>query len=47
MLSDRYHLHVLRTPREVRNALVYVLPNVRKHWRERYGLVDPAEVPGS
>jgi REP element-mobilizing transposase RayT len=31
VLSDRYHLHVLRTPREVRNALAYVLLNARKH----------------
>ncbi len=27
VLSDRYHVHVLRTPREVRNALAYVLLN--------------------
>jgi len=31
VLADRYHLHVLRTPREVRNALTYVLLNARKH----------------
>lgn len=31
MLADRYHLHVLRTPREVRNAIAYVLLNARKH----------------
>jgi hypothetical protein len=31
VLSDRYHLHVLRAPREVRNALAYVLLNARKH----------------
>jgi hypothetical protein len=31
VLADRYHLRVLRTPREVRNALAYVLLNVRKH----------------
>ncbi len=31
VLADRYHVHVLRTPREVRNALAYVLLNVRKH----------------
>ena len=37
VLADRYHLRVLRTPREVRNALAYVLLNVRKHWRERHG----------
>ena len=31
VLADRYHVHVLRTPREVRNALAYVLLNARKH----------------
>jgi REP element-mobilizing transposase RayT len=31
VLEDRYHLHVLRTPREVRNALAYVLLNARRH----------------
>jgi REP element-mobilizing transposase RayT len=29
--ADRYHAHVLRTPREVRNALAYVLLNHRSH----------------
>jgi hypothetical protein len=29
--ADRFHARLLRTPREVRNALVYVLNNVRKH----------------
>ena len=29
--ADRYQSRLLRTPREVRNALVYVLNNVRKH----------------
>jgi putative transposase len=34
VFSDRYHARALRTPREVRNALVYVLQNARKHgWR--------------
>ena len=37
VLAERYHAHVLRTPGEVRRALSYVLLNVRKHWRERYG----------
>ena len=32
---DRYHARVLRTPREVRNALVYVLNNRLKHLRQR------------
>jgi hypothetical protein len=38
--ADRFHSHVLRTPREVRNALVYVLNNFRKHFRRSTGL-DP------
>jgi len=29
--GDRYHVRALGTPREVRNALVYVLQNWRKH----------------
>jgi REP element-mobilizing transposase RayT len=29
--GDRYHTHALRSPREVRNGLVYVLMNFRKH----------------
>jgi putative transposase len=29
--GDRYHARLLRTPREVRNALVYVLNNFKKH----------------
>jgi len=31
VLADRYHLHSLKTPREVRNALRYVLLNARHH----------------
>jgi putative transposase len=29
--GDRYHVRALATPREVRNGLVYVLMNFRKH----------------
>ena len=36
----RYHAHALRTPREVRNALAYVLGNFRKHVPGASGL-DP------
>src|SRR4051812_39730186 len=32
--ADRYHCRELRTPREVRHALAYVLLNARKHGRE-------------
>jgi REP-associated tyrosine transposase len=38
--GDRYHARVLRTPREVRNAIVYVLQNWKKHLRAATGL-DP------
>jgi putative transposase len=31
--ADRYHRRDLATPREVRNAIVYVLMNFRKHHR--------------
>ena len=31
VVRERYHLRVLRTPREVRNALRYVLLNGRRH----------------
>ena len=44
VLADRYHRRVLRTPREVRNALAYVLLNVRKHWHERHACTPPARL---
>jgi hypothetical protein len=44
VLADRYHLRVLRTPREVRNALAYVLLNARKHWRERHRAPPPVRL---
>ncbi len=44
VLADRYHLRVLRTPREVRRALAYVLLNARRHARKAPGELrcDPA-----
>jgi REP element-mobilizing transposase RayT len=36
VFADRYHARELRTPREVRHALLYVLNNARKHMAE-YG----------
>lgn len=48
VLADRFHLHVLRTPREVRNAIAYVLCNARRHLAKlgrkpaTVGEVDPA-----
>jgi REP element-mobilizing transposase RayT len=40
-LDGRYHHRVLVTPREVRNALAYVLLNARHHYHERHGLPPP------
>ena len=42
VLADRYHSRVLRTPREVRWALGYVLCNARKHNAE---LCTPKALP--
>jgi hypothetical protein len=48
VLHERYHLHVLRSVREVRNALRYVLTNARRHLAKagralpRAALIDPA-----
>lgn len=41
VFSDRYHSHALATPREMRNGLVYVLLNCRKHLG-RSPDIDPA-----
>jgi len=44
VFAERFHLHVLRSPREVRNALAYVLLNARHHARRLANalLIDPA-----
>src|SRR6478752_8556644 len=43
VFADRFHDRVLTTPRQVRNALAYVLCNARKHGRapSRRGWRDP------
>jgi REP-associated tyrosine transposase len=38
--ADRFHARSLATPREVRNALIYVLQNWKKHERGAFG-IDP------
>ena len=40
VFADRYHARQLATPREVRNALVYVLQNARHHHGRRAVGVD-------
>ena len=44
VLHGRYHLHLLCSPREVRNALAYVLLNARKHFRTRTGAAPPVVI---
>jgi REP element-mobilizing transposase RayT len=41
VFADRYHSHALRTPTEVRRALVYVLDNYRSHAQRRGERVHP------
>jgi REP-associated tyrosine transposase len=41
VFADRYHDRILRTPREVRNALVYLFKNARRHGDVRWPTVDP------
>ncbi len=41
MFSERYHARALRTPREVRHALAYVLLNERRHLARERGLSLP------
>jgi REP element-mobilizing transposase RayT len=44
VLDGRYHLRVLKTPREVRNVLAYVLLNARRHWQKRSGAAPPVRI---
>ncbi len=39
--ADRYHARILRSPREVRLALCYVLQNTRRHATTESEIVDP------
>ena len=44
VLDGRYHLRLLRTPRDVRTALAYVLLNARRHWFKRFGVPPPERI---
>lgn len=44
VMAGRYHVRHLTSPRQVRNALRYVLQNVRKHRRQRTGDPGPARI---
>ncbi|HEY4244074.1 MAG TPA: transposase [Kofleriaceae bacterium] len=41
VFPDRYHAHILRTPREAKNAVTYVLTNWRKHGTATVAAFDP------
>ena len=41
VFPDRFHAEVLETPRQVRNALLYVLNNARRHGVFTIGHCDP------
>ncbi len=41
IFKQRYHAHLLTTPTEVRNAIVYVLSNAAKHEQIQRGHADP------
>ena len=49
VFADRYHAHVLRTPRDVRNAIGYVRHTYRHHVGEHVAVtwVDPCSSWGS
>jgi hypothetical protein len=44
VLDGRYHHRSLRTPREVRRALAYVLLNARRHLAKRRGIARSSTV---
>ena len=44
VIAGRYHVQLLRSPRQVRNALRYVLLNIRKHFKQRHGHAPPMKI---
>ncbi len=44
VISGRFHLRLLTSPTEVRNALRYVLLNIRKHFVQRHGHPPPVRI---
>ena len=45
VFADRYHAEILRSPRQVRNALAYVLRNGARHGVPRRGIDDYSSGP--
>jgi hypothetical protein len=44
VIAGRYHVQLLKSPTQVRNALRYVLLNIRKHFKQRYGQAPPVKI---
>jgi putative transposase len=44
VIEGRYHLELLTCPTQVRNALRYVLLNIRKHFKQEHGKAPPVEI---
>jgi putative transposase len=44
VMFGRYHMRALKTPKEVRNALAYVLLNARKHFLQKSGRRPPVRI---
>ncbi len=44
VFTDRFHMRILKTPREVRNAIAYVLNNWRRHDEDRASFAKPWKV---
>jgi len=44
VIAGRYHVQLLTSPRQVRNALRYVLLNIRKHIKQREGYPPPVKI---
>ena len=44
VIAGRYHVQLLTSPQQVRNALRYVLLNIRKHFKQRTGHAPPVKI---
>ena len=44
VIAGRYHVQLLTSPTQVRNALRYVLLNIRKHFKQRNGHSPPVKI---
>jgi REP element-mobilizing transposase RayT len=42
VIAGRYQVQLLKSPTQVRNALRYVLLNILKHFKQRYGPAQPS-----